>query len=246
MTTEELVMETEKDLIAAMQAEPVEAEDNDESVVPNFDDGSDLLLKQIDAFRDKAKQLQNLINAKEHKVKELEALVRAKEEKNRLLQEENQKLQEQLNHKKDQANELVRDVEEQVDRMLQSLGDNFDEIGQQISQQVAHNQEESSAQTKKVGDALDHMDEILGQIRTDVADAKTAVADVSEKVHSEGVSIYRNIQSLLKEMDHSEEQKETMNKGFGSLRSKLNAITVFSLVNFAGLVVVILYLFGII
>ncbi len=40
--------------------------------------GEDMLLAQIDAFRDKAKQLQTLISAKERKVKELEAMVRAK------------------------------------------------------------------------------------------------------------------------------------------------------------------------
>ena len=39
--------------------------------------GEDMLLAQIDAFRDKAKQLQTLISAKERKVKELEAMVRA-------------------------------------------------------------------------------------------------------------------------------------------------------------------------
>ena len=36
--------------------------------------GEDMLLAQIDAFRDKAKQLQTLISAKERKVKELEAM----------------------------------------------------------------------------------------------------------------------------------------------------------------------------
>ena len=50
--------------------------------------GEDMLLAQIDAFRDKAKQLQTLISAKERKVKELEAMVRAKEERNNQLQEE--------------------------------------------------------------------------------------------------------------------------------------------------------------
>ena len=39
--------------------------------------GEDMLLAQIDAFRDKAKQLQTLISAKERKVKELEAMVHA-------------------------------------------------------------------------------------------------------------------------------------------------------------------------
>ena len=67
------------------------------------DNGEDMLLEQIDAFRDKAKQLQNLISAKERKVKELEALVRAKEEKNQALREQNVRLQEELNKKKAKA-----------------------------------------------------------------------------------------------------------------------------------------------
>ena len=95
-----------------------EAAKQDEDTSEN---GEDMLLAQIDAFRDKAKQLQNLISAKERKVKELEALVRAKEEKNQALREQNMRLQEELNRKKAKADGLVSDVESQVDRMLQSL-----------------------------------------------------------------------------------------------------------------------------
>lgn len=76
------------------------------------DNGADLLLEQIDAFREKAKQLQNLISAKERKVKELEAQVRAKETKNQQLLEENQRLQEELGKKKARAEGIVTDVEQ--------------------------------------------------------------------------------------------------------------------------------------
>ena len=66
--------------------------------------GEDMLLAQIDAFRDKAKQLQTLISAKERKVKELEAMVRAKEERNNQLQEE-------LAKKQAEADGIAADVE---------------------------------------------------------------------------------------------------------------------------------------
>ena len=54
----------------------------------NQPSGEDMLLAQIDAFRDKAKQLQGLINAKEQKVKDLEAMVQEKELRNAQLQNE--------------------------------------------------------------------------------------------------------------------------------------------------------------
>jgi len=55
---------------------------------PVVDNGEDLLLAQIDAFREKATQLQQLIAQKERKAAELEALVREKEAINVKLQEE--------------------------------------------------------------------------------------------------------------------------------------------------------------
>ena len=83
--------------------------------------GEDMLLAQIDAFRDKAKQLQTLISAKERKVKELEAMVRAKEERNSQLQEE-------LAKKQAEADGIAADVETQVDRMMQTLRGSVDDL----------------------------------------------------------------------------------------------------------------------
>ena len=54
----------------------------------NVEPLEDNLLVQIDAFRDKAKQLQGLINAKQNRVRELEGLVAEKEEQNQKLQDE--------------------------------------------------------------------------------------------------------------------------------------------------------------
>ena len=126
-----------------MMEETKEFTDNEPS-------GEDMLLAQIDAFRDKAKQLQTLINAKERKVKELEAMVRAKEERNAQLQSE-------LARKQAEADGIAADVETQVDRMMQSLRVNMDELEKRIEDQVANNQENAAEQTQAMKNTLEDM-----------------------------------------------------------------------------------------
>ena len=248
------------------------------------DNGEDMLLEQIDAFRDKAKQLQNLISAKERKVKELEALVRAKEEKNQALREQNVRLQEELNKKKAKADGLVTDVESQVDRMLQSLQGEFSGMQQKIQHQVQYTQEQASERTRKVEDSLvtarEDMQQInsgverlhsgvsqigesvasihtdvtgissdFGEVREDLSKVNTGMEsmqkDLFDKIHNENVKVYRNLQDLLQEMDHSQAQEQESEYKFRKMRRGLSVVTVFSVINLAALEVVLLNLFGI-
>ena len=176
--------------------------------------GEDMLLAQIDAFRDKAKQLQALIGAKESKVKELEAMVREKEVRNAQLQEE-------LAKKQAEADGIAADVETQVDRMMQSLRSNMDELEKRIEDQVANNQENAAEQTQAMRDTLQDMSSGLDAIKS----------ELSEKVHSENVKQYRNIQDLLKELDNSEEEQKNTATRFAMLRKKVTGITVITVIN---------------
>lgn len=176
--------------------------------------GEDMLLAQIDAFRDKAKQLQALIGAKESKVKELEAMVREKEVRNAQLQEE-------LAKKQAEADGIAADVETQVDRMMQSLRSNMDELEKRIEDQVANNQENAAEQTQAMRDTLQDMSSGLDAIKS----------ELSEKVHSENVKQYRNIQDLLKELDNSEEEQKHTATRFAMLRKKVTGITVIAVIN---------------
>ncbi|MDD6194096.1 MAG: hypothetical protein PUB19_04245 [Lachnospiraceae bacterium] len=180
----------------------------------NEPSGEDMLLAQIDAFRDKAKQLQTLISAKERKVKELEAMVRAKEERNAQLQEE-------LAKKQAEADGIAADVETQVDRMMQSLRSNMDELEKRIEDQVANNQENAAQQTQAMRDTLQDMTSGLDAIKS----------ELSEKVHSENVKQYRNIQDLLKELDNSEEEAKNTLSQFGMLKGKVTGVTVITVIN---------------
>ena len=191
--------------------------------------GEDMLLAQIDAFRDKAKQLQTLISAKERKVKELEAMVRAKEERNNQLQEE-------LAKKQAEADGIAADVETQVDRMMQTLRGSVDDLEQRIQQQVADNQENAAVQTQAVKDTLEDMTSGLDAIK----------GELSEKVHSENVLQYRNIQDLLKELDNREEAAKKSEEEFSVVKKRITLVTVVSIVNVVAVVTLILATFGII
>mgnify|MGYP001477313401 CR=1 FL=1 len=183
--------------------------------------GEDMLLAQIDAFRDKAKQLQTLISAKERKVKELEAMVRAKEERN---------------NQQAEADGIAADVETQVDRMMQTLRGSVDDLEQRIQQQVADNQENAAVQTQAVKDTLEDMTSGLDAIK----------GELSEKVHSENVLQYRNIQDLLKELDNREETAKKSEEEFSVVKKRITLVTVVSIVNVVAVVTLILATFGII
>ena len=191
--------------------------------------GEDMLLAQIDAFRDKAKQLQTLISAKERKVKELEAMVRAKEERNSQLQEE-------LAKKQAEADGIAADVETQVDRMMQTLRGSVDDLEERIQQQVADNQEKAAVQTQAVKDTLEDMTSGLDAIK----------GELSEKVHSENVLQYRNIQDLLKELDNREEAAKKSEEEFSVVKKRITMVTVVSVLNVFAVVKLILATFGII
>lgn len=191
--------------------------------------GEDMLLAQIDAFRDKAKQLQTLISAKERKVKELEAMVRAKEERNSQLQEE-------LAKKQAEADGIAADVETQVDRMMQTLRGSVDDLEERIQQQVADNQKKAAVQTQAVKDTLEDMTSGLDAIK----------GELSEKVHSENVLQYRNIQDLLKELDNREEAAKKSEEEFSVVKKRITMVTVVSVLNVIAVVTLILATFGII
>lgn len=180
----------------------------------NQPSGEDMLLAQIDAFRDKAKQLQGLINAKEQKVKDLEAMVQEKELRNAQLQNE-------LAEKQAEADSIAADVETQVDRMMQTLRGNMDNLEKRIEEQVADNQENAATQTKEMRDTLQEMTSGLDAIK----------GELSEKVHSENVKQYRNIQDLLKELDNSEEENQNTMARFAMLKKRTMGLTVFAIIN---------------
>ncbi len=203
--------------------------DNSGSDASNLNNGEDLLLVQIDAFRDKALKLQSLINAREKRVKELEALVRTKEAKNL-------ELQQTLYKKQREADSLVTDVNMRVDGLIGEVREAMKNIEGKLQTQVENNENSSVKQTMAVQDTLNSMNEGLTGLKS----------EISDKVHSENVKVYRNIQDLLTEKDRTDEATEVINEGFKGVKAQNTFLVLMSILNLGALVVAILLQLGII
>ena len=146
---------------------------------PNSDD---MLLEQIDAFREKAEQLQNMINERQSKVNKLENLDNTK---------------------------IVR----QLDEMNKSVNANLANIERKLDEQAGKPSEGGEISEESITQITTSVNGIKGEINS-------MKEELSEKVHSENVKVYRNINDLLTEMKESdgnnENAKEVLKKVRGA------------------------------
>lgn len=188
----------------------------------------DFLLSQIDEFRERAKQLQSLLDTKETEAQELQSLVDERQEKADAL---DQILQE----RQEKADGLTQEVEKQIDSIIAKVAAKMDEIEASMKEDVADGKRfnEEKAQELK---------ESLGQVQEQLTTVKN---ELSEKVHSENVKCYRNVQDLFRSMEEKVdrltmiEAKETRTQGL------VTVALVFGILNFVVLIGLLLMNLGI-
>lgn len=232
----------------------------------------DFLLSQIDEFREKARQLQGLLASKESKVRELQSLVSEREEKAQELEQILNERQEEadgiivdVNRKVDELTERVtgkmtemetaisgqvadmRRIGEEQLAEVRKTGSEQAQAGREFGrQQLEANRkflEEQLEANKKQSD--EQLSEVKGLLESTGSQMEAVKNDLSEKVHSENVKCYRNIQDLFGEFDAKLAKLEELEKKVGSVRNFVKALTWFSIINFVLLVAFILYTMGI-
>lgn len=220
-----------------------------QSPVDSLDTSEDALLVQIDAFRDKAIRLSGLINANQKKVVSLETEVKKKEG---LISEKEKQiaaLQEELSQKQQEADALVTTVETQVDRMLVSVKREMGTLNSDLSGQISR---ENRAESEKLASVIDKVNSSVLEIKEylEHSQDETTLDDVKEelsgKIHSENVKVYRNIQDTLKEMDHSEQMDISMDEKYRSLKHRSIGLLIVLIINLGFTAVVLLMNLGII
>ena len=219
----------------------------DTETATNEDYGSDALLVQIDAFRDKAIKLSGLIGAKQKKVVALEALVKEREADISAKEEQIASLQSELDEKQREADTLVTTVESQVDRMLTSVKSDLNDLNQNISDKIS---EENQAGADKLETLLGTVSTSVNEIKETLATSQEALSledvkrELSDKIHSENVKVFRNIQDTMKEMDHSEEMDISFEEKYQALKSKFIATLVVLIADFGVSIVILLHTLG--
>ncbi len=232
----------------------------------------DFLLNQIDEFREKAKQLQILLASKESKVQELQSLVNEREDKaqelavilnerqeeaDRIVVDFGKKVDDLANKVTAKMTEIETSVSNQVADVKRASEEQLEANRKLNEEQIAANKklseeqlatnkqflEEQAIANKKLSEGqIAEVKALLDNATTQLESIKT---DLSEKVHSENVKCYRNIQDLFTEFDSKIEKMDEMEKGVGSVKGYVKCLTWFSIMNFVVLIGFILYSLGV-
>lgn len=200
----------------------------------------DFLLSQIDEFREKARQLQGLIASKENKVQELQEIVEEREGKAK-------ELSDIIEERQDAAERVVAGVGNQIDGMIEKVDAKLNELNKTFAERLAENALNSTEQneavnqliheySQKLTESLSGLDGQFEQIKTDIC----------EKIHSEDVKCYRNMQTLIEESDKKLEEVKAQMSGICSIRIMLKVIIGFVAANFVGLAAFIVYALGLV
>lgn len=219
------------------------SEDTDtteESDLKSADVFGDDLLAQIDAFRQKAEQLQELIAQKQERAEQLKNIVEVKESQVQGLEGLLAKTNAQ---NREMAEDLKVNVNGKIDMLRQELNNQILTMSGEVKNQI-------DAVTASLGDIkgadLEGVTKEVKSLKTNMDDLQNAIA---EKVHSESVASYRNTADLIKDIniEPSEDEKKDRRRLEGQVkgtRGSIRFLTVFSIVNFALLAVLSLFTMG--
>lgn len=199
----------------------------------------DLLLSQIDEFREKAQQLQSLLLSKESKVAELQNIVDEREGKAR-------ELESILHERQRQADGIAEEMTKQIDALIGKVSAKMDEIGNSIASSVndtvGKELEESRQLSEKQIEELKELRDLLATITPQLENVKT---DLSDKIHTENVKCYRNILDLFKSVESKMDQVDEVQQSVSSVRKCSIAILIFTIVNMLGIAALALYELGV-
>lgn len=192
------------------------------------DEGEDMLLNQIDEFRAKAQKIQFLIRSKEKKVKDLETLLREKEIKNI-------ELKNILSKRHREADSVMGDLNDKFDKLIDAVNLHMLDIKKNISNDISGEDKNSLKQTKAIQYTLSSMNDEINGLKK----------DISDKVHTENVKLYRNIEDSLKSNDYSDRVLANY-RMIRTLKKSMSVIILLSVFNFFGIAILILLRFGLI
>lgn len=212
---------------------------NRERITMNVDK-EDFLLSQIDEFREKAKQLQGLLTSKENKVQELQEIVEEREGKAK-------ELSDIIEERQDAAERVVAGVGTQIDGMVEKVDAKLNELNETFAERLAENAVNSSEQHQEVRKLIDEHNEKLTETINGLNEQLDKIKnEICEKVHTEDVNCYRNIQTLFEEYDKKiDELKDTVTDLL-SVKTMLKIIIVFVALNFVGLAGFFVYALGLV
>ncbi len=198
----------------------------------------DFLLNQIDEFREKARQLQELLSSKENKVQELQEIVAEREGKAK-------ELSDMIEERQDAADRVVAGVGLQIDAMIEKVDARLNELNETFAERLAENAVSSADQNEEVRNLIREQNAKLTETGKELNGQFDRVkSEICEKIHTEDVKCYRNMQTLIEASDQKIEQLKEEMSGVSSVKTRLAIVIALSVFNLAGVLGVIASIFG--
>lgn len=198
----------------------------------------DFLLNQIDEFREKARQLQELLSSKADKVQELQDIVAEKEDKAK-------ELSDIIEERQDAAEHVVKGVKEQIGGMVDKVDEKLNELNATFADRLAENADNSAAQHEEVRNLIQEYSEKLSEIVNGLnGQFEKTKSEICEKVHTENVNCYRNVQTLIEESNRKLDGIEENISKISAFKSLLMINVIFAILNCAGLAFIIARIMG--
>ncbi len=203
-------------------------------------ENEDFLISQIDEFREKARQLQGLLASKENKVQQLQEIVAEREGKAK-------ELSDMIEERQDAADRVVAGVGAQIDGMVEKVDAKLNELNETFAERLAENAVNSTDQSEEVRSLIEEENKKL----TETVESLNGQFDkikneICEKIHTEDVKCYRNIQTLIDESDKKLEEMEEKIQKLSSTKTMLGIIIVIALLNASAASAVIARIFDLI
>ncbi len=133
----------------------------------------------------------------------------------------------------DFSQSATEQLEKQTESMKVMLEGSMKETLEQISAELA----KMSADVEKVADAVKDNsgnEQKLEEVKT----------ELGEKIHRENVKCYRNIQTLLEELENKIERVEVGTQSMKVIQSYFGVLIILGIVNFGGIIAIIAHMFG--
>lgn len=217
----------------------------------------DFLLKQIEEFRESAKQLQSLLDTKESETQELQTLLDEREEKTQELQtllderqEKADELGKLLEERQDLAEDVSSEVERHIDSLIAKVTAKMDEIESSMRRDVADGKRLNEENAKELLEMLEQITDQLTTVRDELADKvhteqlTTVKNELADKVHSENVKCYRNISDLFKSVEEKVAGLEDLDSKLSMLKGFMIGTMLIAILDFIVMIVLMVFALG--
>lgn len=238
--------------------------------IDEFREKAQRLQEMLNTKESKAQELSSIVEEREAKAEELQQILDERQEKadgitaqvakqiDVLIESVHEKMQEietSMNANMDNLGRSVsgdmdnlgRSMSSQIGNLGQSLGSEISGIGQHLDfgdtleQTRRITEEGTAAVTSAVNEANAHMLQSLGELNDQLVAIK---AELSDKVHTENVKCFRNIQDLFKVMGDKVDTVSELEKQVNTTKTFAIISTILAIINTFGFVAIALYIFG--